>query len=431
MEGKIFYTINTPPLSVTGGRKGVNSMTDFTFDLQRFADYQLRQENGSFYLGETSYPTISKVCSALQNSDTVKLTSDIDIGSGNLQISGKTLTFDLNGHTLKRTSGTSGAYIFYLYNGANITVTDSSNEKTGSIVADQSWITANSSTRLYAVKVGTTATFTLENGNITMPGNTNFAVGLQSEATFEMKDGTLTAKDGTGVGILKGDTVQKKTYGGSTFNLTDGKIDANVGVTTGEQATFTMTGGEITSTSFGINDSSAGNTGTTKTEISGGKITSSNATAVNHTKTGTLTVSGGVLTGKDSGVEIEAGTLTVSDNADISGEKSLIVENLSSGTAVTVNITGGQLKSTDTTNNVVIYAENTNSNAKISVTGGSFNGNVIKGSSTYTSNNASGLTEKFSAVIDEQMSYYDSNDARNSAISTKTAVTIDGATTRY
>lgn len=143
-----------------------------------------------------------------------------------------------------------------------------------------------------------------------------------------------------------------------------------------------------------------GHTGTSIT-INGGNVTSAQAAAIYHPQTGTLNITGGTVTGVESGIAIKSGALNItggsvictgddttptegySDGVNASGAAIQIESNADYVGNVKVNITGGEVKST---NGAAIYEylseESTNPTqntcvASVSVSDGDITGKIM------------------------------------------------------
>ncbi len=104
----------------------------------------------------------------------------------------------------------------------------------------------------------------------------------------------------------------------TTLNINGGSIVSNTaqagyGVSMyGNGATLNMTDGSINATSFAITGNGTAEYGGTAIDISGGSLSSATAdAAIYHPQAGTLTISGGTITGQ-TGIGIKGGTLTIS-----------------------------------------------------------------------------------------------------------------------
>lgn len=60
-------------------------------------------EDGDAAIGSTQYPTLEKAIEAAKNGQTVKLLNDVDLDK-TIAVSGKTITLDMNGHTIYNTN---------------------------------------------------------------------------------------------------------------------------------------------------------------------------------------------------------------------------------------------------------------------------------------------------------------------------------------
>lgn len=212
----------------------------------------------------TYYDTVAKAITGATAGDTVKLENDI---SGVASVSvGKTLTLDLNGHTL--TTTTNGVQVNA--NNITLTITDSS-----------ATLDANG----YETAAGT--------GRIV--NTTNAALGVnntRSGYTINVNAGTITGRNGI---MLLGNG----TAGSATLNVNGGTITgANLAITGNGTATSTT------------------NYGGTVITINGGSISVADDVAIYQPQSGTLTVTGGTITGataiyqKCGTLDITGGTIT-------------------------------------------------------------------------------------------------------------------------
>ena len=219
-------------------------------------------------------------------------------------VTAKNVTIDLNGHNISVThSGTaSGVYMAVQVHGGSLTLKDSK-EGTGAVSVTMT-SGNNQNSQAAGVYVENNGSLTLQSGKITATANNN--------------------RDAFGVLVSGGET---KTNTGwataattSSFTMSGGSVTAEYGVRVeGKGATFNMTGGEVFGSSFGV--SGHGNDrGGTKINISGGTILGSkqidgktvdSLLAIYHPQVGTLTITGGTLTGR-GGIEMKAGTANIS-----------------------------------------------------------------------------------------------------------------------
>ena len=171
-------------------------------------------------------PDLQAKIDAAEDNATITLDADTTI-TETLVITGKTLTLDLNGCTLRMTGNTS---VFYVYNNATLTIQDSSAAKSGTITGGNAG----------------------DGGGVYIGDNS-------SEGHLVMTGGTITgcatdlsrgAGRGGGVFVFKGSFTMS-----GTAKITNCTADWGGGVVVHTRSsTFTMNGGEIS-------DCKASNTG--------------------------------------------------------------------------------------------------------------------------------------------------------------------------
>lgn len=126
-------------------------------------------------IDNTTYNTLSDAITAAENGKTITLLEDT---SGQVKIpANKDITLDLNGNTITHTGTT-------VYNLGNLTICDSSNDKTGKII----------STRNVGVGVGHDSTTTIEYANIEAVEGA-VITGYATGATITINDGKFSASD--------------------------------------------------------------------------------------------------------------------------------------------------------------------------------------------------------------------------------------------
>lgn len=191
-------------------------------------------------IGTARYATLAEAVKAAQAGETVTLLADITLASK--QSISKELTLDLNGKTL---TGTALRTLF-LGGGANVTIQDSSAEKTGKVAngyegrADPYTICLDSAAALTLVS-GTVEANPHKTDLQSVAINTNkkdgpYAINIRGGKVFVPESSTngraivagenvtLTVEGGEIVGGLHGVDV----YGGSTTVITGGSISARV-----------------------------------------------------------------------------------------------------------------------------------------------------------------------------------------------------------
>ena len=196
-------------------------------------------------------PDLQAKIDAAADNATITLDSDTTI-TETLVITGKTLTLDLNGCTLRMTGNTS---VFYVYNNATLTIQDSSAAKSGTI-------TGGNATDGGGVYIGGTSS----EGHLVMTGGTITGCHVSSRGggvlvyngSFTMS-GTARITNCTAAG---GGGVVVHT-GASTFTMNGGEISdckafyTGGGVCLVSGAWFEMTGGTIRNCTDGSVESSA------------------------------------------------------------------------------------------------------------------------------------------------------------------------------
>ena len=256
----------------------------------------------------------SAIVSLLDAGAEVILESDI-IMTERINVNAES-SIDLNGHTLDL--GNSAIYTF-----GGLTVLDSSEGKTGVLTGSAT----------FTVNVGTTSqpgSMTLESGTIQCGGsycisnagnltiNGGYVVG--KNYVVYSRENSLTTMNGGLMKILNGGDAIILSKPGSGFEMNGGKIDASfddgtsdgaAGVGAFKDTTVVINGGEIVASSFAVY-SNGGSGDNAKITVTGGVLSSVKTSAVYMPqKNGENVISGGTLIGL-SGVEVRAGSLTIS-----------------------------------------------------------------------------------------------------------------------
>ena len=271
----------------------------------------------------------------------VQLTADVTNSvSDNLIIpEGRTVTLDLNGHTLNMSNKTLATY-------GNLTVRDLSSSGNGSITGNGRFVvqvggsSKNGSMTLQSGKITGTQYGIYVYKNLTINGGEVSAGSytIYDQGSFVLNAGTITGSSATTVQVkggsftMNGGTVVT-TGTGQAINLHsdcsatiyDGTILAQngegnsgaVGITAYKNTELTMHGGTITAYKMALagNGSDSGNNEGTnaKFTITGGTLTSTHEQAIHAPQVlGEVTIEGGTITGARSGIELRAGTLNIS-----------------------------------------------------------------------------------------------------------------------
>lgn len=162
-------------------------------------------------IDNTTYNTLSDAITAAENGKTITLLKNT---SGEVVIpTDKNITLDLNGNTITHTGTT-------VYNLGNLTICDSSNDKTGKII----------STGNVGVGVGHDSTTTIEYANIEAVEGA-VITGYATGATITIKDGNFSASDNAVIAGNGNNTDSNAT--GNPVRVNPNKINILGGTFTG------------------------------------------------------------------------------------------------------------------------------------------------------------------------------------------------------
>lgn len=162
-------------------------------------------------IDNTTYNTLSDAITAAGNGKTITLLKNT---SGEVVIpTDKNITLDLNGNTITHTGTT-------VYNLGNLTICDSSNDKTGKII----------STGNVGVGVGHDSTTTIEYANIKAVEGA-VITGYATGATITIKDGNFSASDNAVIAGNGNNTDSNAT--GNPVRVNPNKINILGGTFTG------------------------------------------------------------------------------------------------------------------------------------------------------------------------------------------------------
>lgn len=240
----------------------------------------------------------------------IKIILAADIDNAYIEVN-YDLTLDLNGHTLTLADRTYA--VVKVKGGAHFTLCDGSADKSGKIKSDYIGILAVGSADDQAVVTITGGTIEVDNSAYWSNGASNVGYAVYADnAEVEMSGGAIIAK---GQYMTKDDSVFGiNLRNGSSATVTGGSISSTTyGVVVYYNSAFTLDGGEITATWFAI----SGNNLAPAADITvkSGSATSTEAVAIYMPSQGSLTVSGGHIKGlaaidaRMGEIEISGGTL--------------------------------------------------------------------------------------------------------------------------
>ena len=271
----------------------------------------LSSQNGEAYIALTNVSNESDLNRAIQDGATVTLAADIDLSSYVDISGGKTVTLDLNGHTLDRnlSERVDCGNVIRVESGSTLYVKDSSGNNSGKITG----------------------------------GYDSHGGGICAKGTLYFQGGTISDCHGS----TQGGAIYNES--GATLYFESGVIDNCAGQDCGgiynaEGGTVYFSGGTISNCTSNQGGGGLNNHGTMT--ISGGTITGNHASSrgggVWNGESATLTISGGTITNNradtNGGGVFSYSDITMSGGVNISGnEATNLYLNSSSGK---INING-------------------------------------------------------------------------------------------
>ncbi|MBP1535364.1 MAG: leucine-rich repeat protein [Ruminococcus sp.] len=307
-------------VSVNGGAVDVTNNNDGTYSFAMPAEDVTVSAK---FLGEHSFTALQALIDATVQGGTLTLDRDYigeSIDYALVIPAGKTITIDLNGHTIdRRLSGSSlfsDGYVIKVE--GDLTLTDSSEGQTGKITG------GSNSGDGGGVIVDYNGSFTMTGGSISgnsagfLYADLHFGGGVFVNGTFVMAGGSISGNEAhIGGGVFVGDN--------GTFTMTGGTISGNRangsgGVLAG--GPFVMTGGTISGNTAQVSGGADGSgtfylkNGVEVSDVKGTVIHFGSVT-ISDTKHGTITPSDGTLPVLDKKYYIEDKpvTLTVTPDA--------------------------------------------------------------------------------------------------------------------
>ena len=281
---------------------------------------------------------------ALQNGGNIKLTADITVDSQQNWTVSKNVVLDLNSCDIVSSYGKINNYLFVV-NSASLTVTDNSEDKTGTIEATHS-------SYGYGIQLkGTNSSFTLLGGTI--------------KTTQETVDIPDYAKN-------------------TSITITGGKListaDSVLGVR-GSGTVVNITGGDMTSDArTGVYISCKGNPESNKFNMTGGTLTHTggNSGAIQMYKGATLTFGGDAkITSSSYAVQVQENTIlnVIGGTLETTGTYAI-----SAGETSSINISGGTISSTKSSG----YALRAEDNSVVKISGGNIESKIKKDGGSIT-----------------------------------------------
>ena len=277
-------------------RKGVIALTAALY-VALFASAAMAEINDD--------STLRQAISEASDGGTVILNGAIELDdtTGAIVID-KNITLDLNGYRLSRESNQDTlTHVIEVKNDATLTINDSSAEQSGQIVSTNSL-----PERARGIRIGdsTTSTSTGKGGEVILNGgtivaDTNLGYGVVMYANCD-KDAVEDKENDNREAVpvkftMNGGAIKTDGYGIVPFGLecdiiiNDGKIEVGNGPAISGSASHLGMGG-------------------TKITINGGELIAENDAAIYQSQLGTITVTGGTITGGD-GIQMKSGTLNV------------------------------------------------------------------------------------------------------------------------
>ena len=323
-------------------------------------------------IGDVKYDTLQAAIDAAAKKATVKLLADT---KENVTISTPYVTLDLNGHTL---NGSTGERKPALTITARVTVKDSSEEQTGTIMRED----------------------TAENSGV----SSHYVIDVQGNGWLTFESGTV--KNGSGAGGTKG---------ASLVRVGDDSVAKYPGLN--------IKGGTFTQDNFIVIKVDRGDL-----FLNGGTLNSANSYAVENWFR--ATIKGGTVNGAVSSWTYSGGSnsTTMISGGTVNGNIESVSYDGAAGKKASVSITGGMINGTLSTGIYNSATEPSKEMATIEVTSGTFKNDpskyVVENSSvTNNSDGTFGVAKAYLAKVGET-SYYTMDDAFHAAVASGETLTL-------
>ncbi len=301
--------VDEDTLSISGGTFTGSDVTAYVADGYTYdpetgtVKPDTTEPTGVARIGNAYYETLEAAIKATKTGDTVTLLQNVDLGTSSIKFynSGvENLTFDLGGHKITSAVENNGTVIASR-TGLVIKNGTIENTSTG---------TKKATSAIYVTGGGTT---TLENVTLVSNKSGLYVCQLSNAVSVTVDIGGQTATNAV-YGVL---------------------IDAPTGTPSKiPSVTLNISGGTINGTSDGVkvNSPGGGKTGTVKTNITGGTVSSVNIISLSSTYPATLEISGGTV----------EGTLTCNGPSEITVKDGIFNGEVKMlGTNGTITISGG------------------------------------------------------------------------------------------
>ena len=270
--------------------------SDGTFGVDR-----LNESNAAAVVNGTYYGTLAEAVGAAQDGQTVTVLKDLATAPVTTSAG---ITLDLGGHTLRIVSDTSGvAYGLQFTAGTGVV-------KNGTVIDMRG--EGKTAQNVIALNVTGTAKVTTSSVEFQTYQPRTLVSPYYNKVVEVSDGGTLTLDAGTVLRDLPNGDNNDETYGA---------IGVSIMGAGGESAPTTLTVNEGTRIETG---SAAimgnGTKHNTVININGGELTGTDGYAIYHPQSGELNITGGRLTGGETGIEIRAGKLNLSGDAVITAK---------------------------------------------------------------------------------------------------------------
>jgi hypothetical protein len=381
-------TVDNGTFSLNGGSVSANaSSTGYAISVDNAGTVTINSEAGTAEDADTK--TVNGNISVTKGTGTTGSTLNLQKGviAGNITVTGSTL--DITGGSVAGNTGaaTIAASTDAIVNIANATITGGTSADTDyllSLATGSSATISGTSNLTHEKTVASVnaSTLKLENGTIKSTGAVAIAAeGTNSTITIENGSVTSTTKE-----AITGNATAVAISGGTVSSDAEAAIFVKGG-------SLTISGGKV-SASAESKQAIKDDANAATISISAGEVTSDKDEAIKLIAGSELTVTGGAITGKTVAVDITSGTLSVpSGSPTLKGEVVISAVPADKATVeVTLAAAGATYTSTEVNGEWAIYnstyadgkaGDTAASAALLSITAGTFNGDIISDAKKY------------------------------------------------